>query len=182
MEEITYRISKSQGYLVMGIAAILDILGIVAIYFDLTGIGAIIEFLITLIVWFAIWLWLKTRKVALLSRKNAKKKVALIVAELIPGIDLVPGYFFTVFLTYRTSRKEDEEEYEKNKQEEERRQLILNQGRIGGRRFSNQKIERTYLEESRARASGERVASRRSRRSKAPGGKEVGDSVTGTYN
>lgn len=88
---------------------------IVALLFDLIEIllnlvpflGWILIWLMDMLVWLTFFLWFKVRGVGFSSKRSLSLGLGLLI-EIIPVVDILPGWTLAVILMIRSSWKEDD--------------------------------------------------------------------------
>lgn len=89
--------TKTTFFLMFGVAAFVDIIGILL---TLVGIGLVADSIVNPIAYFGFWLWCAMKGIKLLAKKNIKAVAVTFVLELIPVINLLPAMTFMIVRTY----------------------------------------------------------------------------------
>jgi len=189
---VKYRVEKFDMYMLVGAAAVVDLLAAIIAAIGAFGTVAggwgvvltVVEFFLANVIgFFGFWLIFWMKDVKFFNPKTVKKKAVMWLAEWIPYADILfPGITIAIWMTCRDSREEDEEKHNARITAENiKRGEDPNKGRVKERVFSRQRRRQLVR-------LGERSFENRQRRTKRPpservyGQKAVGDNVTRTYN
>ncbi len=105
-QKIKYRVDNTQAIFLISASLMVDV---VQAIFDLVAVGAIINRIITIFVWpiFLTWFYFLGIKFTKGNGKNLGTSVIGMVIELIPGLDLLPGWTVATIRLIALSRRED---------------------------------------------------------------------------
>lgn len=121
---VEYRIGKGTSFMMLLLAAIIDI-GTVIL--SLTGVGVVIDIIIDFISYPFFWLWFKTKRVKMFSKANVGKNLSSIGIESINGLDFLPMFFVGIFLVIGQSKIEDIAEH---KEKEKKKATTIRQSKV----------------------------------------------------
>src|SRR5680860_663399 len=104
--EIKYRVDSMKGFLLISSALTIDI---TQALLNLFGIGIFINRIISPLVWFFYLYWFNSLGIKFTkgNGKNLGISIVSVIIEIIPGIDLFPGWTVANYLLIKASRRED---------------------------------------------------------------------------
>ena len=108
-EEKRQRIGNMQGWLMVAVAAAVDIVQILLVFFF--GVGLLVNRFITIFAFMMFFFWFALNGVSFLTGKMSMKKMTRFfgtaVGEIIPVLGALPLWALGIWLTIRSVREED---------------------------------------------------------------------------